>query len=103
MGFGRLIIKLTAKLLEAVNVSAANNKTIKNSKFKVIMTNCGIEKIKVIKEVREITGFGLAQAKNAVESCPFVIKSGVSEQEAKAIKKQFMAVGASVEIVQTNI
>lgn len=86
------ILKLINRILRLIIPN------INNNKFDVIMTNCGVEKIKVIYEVRKITGFGLAQAKQAVENCPFRIKSGISKKEAEAIKNTFTAVGATVEI-----
>ena len=62
------------------------------------MTEFGAEKIKVIKEVRGITGLGLAEAKAVVEAAPKAIKEGVSKEEAEAMKAQLEAVGAKVEI-----
>ena len=64
----------------------------------VVMTSFGAEKIKVIKEVRGITGLGLAEAKAKVEGIPAVIKEGVSKEDAEALKAQLEAVGATVEI-----
>ena len=62
------------------------------------MTSFGDQKIKVIKEVRGITGLGLAEAKAKVEGIPAVIKEQVSKDEAEEIKKQLEAVGAVVEL-----
>ena len=62
------------------------------------MTGFGSEKIKVIKEVRAITGLGLAEAKALVEKVPTKVKEGVSKDEAEALKKQLEAVGAEVEL-----
>ena len=73
---------------------AAEEKT----EFDVVMTSFGSEKIKVIKEVRGITGLGLAEAKGLVESAPAKIKEGVSKDEAEEIKNKLTAVGATVEI-----
>ena len=58
----------------------------------------GAEKIKVIKEVRAITGLGLAEAKALVEKVPAKIKEQVSKDDAEALKKQLEAVGAEVEL-----
>ena len=58
----------------------------------------GSEKIKVIKEVRAITGLGLAEAKALVEGVPAKIKEQVSKDDAEALKKQLEAVGAEVEL-----
>ena len=68
------------------------------TEFDVVMTAFGAEKIKVIKEVRGITGLGLAEAKGLVEGVPAKIKEGVSQADAEAIKAQLEAVGATVEI-----
>ena len=68
------------------------------TEFDVVMTAFGAEKIKVIKEVRGITGLGLAEAKGLGEGVPAKIKEGVSKEDAEAIKAQLEAVGATVEI-----
>ena len=68
------------------------------TEFDVVMTSFGAEKIKVIKEVRGITGLGLAEAKAKVEGVPAVIKEAVSKEDAEALKAQLEAVGATVEI-----
>lgn len=68
------------------------------TEFDVVMTDFGAEKIKVIKEVRAITGLGLAEAKALVEGVPAKIKEGVSKDEAEALKAQIEGVGAKVEL-----
>ena len=68
------------------------------TEFDVVMTDYGAEKIKVIKEVRAITGLGLAEAKALVEGVPAKIKEGVNKDEAAALKAQIEAAGAKVEI-----
>ena len=68
------------------------------TEFDVVMTSFGAEKIKVIKEVRGITGLGLAEAKAMVEGVPAKIKEGISKEDAEALKAQLEAVGAVVEI-----
>jgi large subunit ribosomal protein L7/L12 len=68
------------------------------TEFDVVMTDFGAEKIKVIKEVRAITGLGLAEAKALVEAVPAKIKEGVNKEEAEKLKKQIEDVGAKVEI-----
>ena len=68
------------------------------TEFDVVMTAFGAEKIKVIKEVRGITGLGLAEAKAMVEAVPAKIKEAVSKEDAEALKAQLEAVGATVEI-----
>ena len=68
------------------------------TEFDVVMTEFGAEKIKVIKEVRGITGLGLAEAKALVEGVPAKIKEAVSKEDAEALKAQLEAVGATVEL-----
>ena len=68
------------------------------TEFDVVMTSFGSEKIKVIKEVRGITGLGLADAKALVEGVPAKIKEAVSKEDAEALKAQLEAVGAKVEL-----
>ena len=68
------------------------------TEFDVVMTSFGAEKIKVIKEVRGITGLGLAEAKAMVEAIPAKIKEQVSKDEAEELKKKLEAVGATIEL-----
>ena len=68
------------------------------TEFDVILTSIGEKKINVIKEVRSITGLGLKEAKEAVESAPKAIKEGVPKEEAEEIKKKLEEAGASAEI-----
>ncbi|MDJ0920614.1 MAG: 50S ribosomal protein L7/L12 [Henriciella sp.] len=67
--------------------------------FDVVLTDAGAKKIGVIKVVREVvSGLGLKEAKELVESAPKAIKEGVSKDEAEELKKKFEEAGASVEI-----
>ena len=66
--------------------------------FDVVMTSFGAEKIKVIKEVRTITGLGLAEAKALVEGVPANIKQGVTKEEAEELSAKLSEVGATIEI-----
>jgi len=68
------------------------------TEFDVVMTSFGAEKIKVIKEVRAITGLGLAEAKALVEGVPAKIKEAVSKEEAADVKGKLEAAGAVVEV-----
>ena len=68
------------------------------TEFDVILTSIGEKKINVIKEVRGITGLGLKEAKEAVESAPKAIKEGVSKEEAEEVRKKLEEAGASVEL-----
>ncbi len=73
---------------------AAEEKT----EFDVILADVGSEKIKVIKEVRGITGLGLKEAKALVEGGPAPLKEGITKEEADEIKGKMEGVGAKVEI-----
>ncbi len=73
---------------------AAEEKT----EFNVMMTSFGANKVSVIKAVRGITGLGLKEAKDLVESAPSAIKEGVDKKEAEDMKKKLEEAGASVEI-----
>ena len=86
----------------AAPVAAATGDTAapteEKTEFDVILTSIGEKKINVIKEVRGITGLGLKEAKEAVESAPKAIKEGVSKEEAEEVKKKLEEAGASVEL-----
>ena len=66
--------------------------------FDVELTGAGDSKVKVIKVVREVTGLGLKEAKDLVDSAPKVIKEGVSKAEAEELKKKLEEVGAAVTL-----
>jgi large subunit ribosomal protein L7/L12 len=68
------------------------------TEFDVILTAHGEKKINVIKEVRAITGLGLKEAKDLVESPPKAVKEGIAKADAEKIKAQLEAAGATVEI-----
>lgn len=68
------------------------------TEFNVELTEVGAEKIKVIKVVRELTGLGLKEAKELVDSAPSLIKEGLEKGEAEAIQKQIEEVGAKVTL-----
>ena len=68
------------------------------TEFDVILKAAGASKLNVIKAVREITGLGLKEAKDLVESAPKAIKEGVSKEEAEKIAEQLKAAGAEVEV-----
>jgi large subunit ribosomal protein L7/L12 len=73
---------------------AAEEKT----EFDVVLASFGSQKVPVIKAVREITGLGLKEAKELVESAPSAVKEGVSKDEADEIVKKLEEAGASVEV-----
>ena len=66
--------------------------------FDVVLASIGDKKINVIKEVRAITGLGLKEAKDLVESAPKPVKEGVAKDEAEELKKKLEEAGASVEL-----
>ncbi len=74
--------------------AAAEEKT----EFDVILASFGANKIAVIKEVRSLTGLGLKDAKDLVESAPKAVKEGVAKEEANEVKEKLEAAGATVEV-----
>lgn len=74
--------------------AAAEEKTA----FDVVLKDAGANKINVIKEVRAVTGLGLAEAKALVEGAPKTVKEGVTKEDSEKIKKALEAAGAKVEI-----
>ena len=78
----------------AAEGAAAEEKT----EFDVVLTGFGENKVAAIKAVRSITGLGLKEAKELVESAPAPVKEGASKDEADEIKKQLEEAGATVEV-----
>ncbi len=78
----------------AAEAASAEEKT----DFDVIMNSFGANKVAVIKVVRTITGLGLKEAKDTVESAPATIKEGIPKDEAEEVKKQLEEAGATVEL-----
>ena len=76
------------------DAAAAEEKT----SFDVVLTGAGGQKIQVIKVVRAVTGLGLKEAKDLVDSAPKPVKEGVAQEEADSIKAQLEEAGASVEL-----
>ena len=74
--------------------AAAEEKT----DFDVVLTEAGAQKLQVIKVVREITGLGLKEAKDAVESAPTTLKEAIGKEDADAYKAKLEEVGAKVEL-----
>jgi large subunit ribosomal protein L7/L12 len=77
---------------------AAAEAAVEKTEFNVMMTKTGDNKINVIKVIRTITGLGLKEAKDLVESAPCAVKEGVNKQTAADLKKQLEEAGATVEI-----
>lgn len=87
-----------ARFCRACGTQLKTDSFASNPYKKVILVNCGRNKLNVIKEIRMLTGAGLAEAKNLSERTPAVLKQGISETEAQQIKNTFTAIGAVVEI-----
>ena len=79
--------------------AAAEEVEEEKTEFDVQLKDFGSKKIPVIKEVRAITGLGLKEAKEKVESAPVVIQEGIAKEEAEKTKEQLEALGAEVEII----
>ena len=82
----------------AVAGGAAAPAAEEKTEFDVVLKSFGAKKLDVIKAVREITGLGLKEAKEMVESAPKAVKEGVSKDEAETVKKALEEAGAEVEV-----
>lgn len=82
----------------AGGAAAGGEAAAEQTEFDVILADAGDKKINVIKEVRAITGLGLKEAKDMVESAPKPIKEGVEKEEAEKLKAQLEGAGAKVEL-----
>ena len=103
---------LVKKLEEDLGVSAAAaavaaapaaagggaEEAAEQTEFAVVLTGFGANKIKTIKAVREVTGLGLKEAKDFVDSAPKAIKEGVTKEEAEEIRAKLADAGAEVEV-----
>ena len=90
---------VSAAPVAAVAVGGAAAPAVEEkTEFDVVLKSAGASKLGVIKVVREITGLGLKDAKDLVESAPKAIKEGVSKDEADAVAKQLADAGAEVEV-----
>ncbi len=92
---------VTAAAPVAVAAPAAGGEAAvaeEQTEFDVHMTSFGSQKVPVIKVVREISGLGLKEAKDLVESAPANVKEGIPKDEAEEIKKKLEGVGATVEL-----
>jgi len=77
---------------------AAEEAAEEQTEFDVILADIGAKKIQVIKAIRELTGLGLKEAKELVESAPKAVKEQISKEEADDVKKRLEDAGASVEL-----
>ncbi len=105
------LVELISELEEQWGVSAAAPVAVaaavagdageaveEQTEFDVVMSSFGENKVSVIKVVRALTGLGLKEAKELVESAPSTIKEGVSKDEAEDVKKQLEEAGASADL-----
>lgn len=88
----------TARFCHACGTQLKADSFASNPYRKVVLVNCGRNNINVVREIRMLTGAGLAEAKNLSERTPAVLKEGISEAEAQQIKNTFTAIGAVIEI-----
>ena len=91
-------VSAAAPAAAAAAPAAAGEAAEAKTEFDVILSAIGEKKINVIKEVRAITGLGLKEAKEMVESAPAAVKEGASKDECEDIKKKLEEAGATVEI-----
>ena len=91
-------VSAAAGVVMAAPGAAAGAAAEEKTEFDVELTEVGSEKIKVIKVVRDVTGLGLKEAKEAVEGAPKVLKEAVSKAEAEDIQKKFEEVGAKITL-----
>ena len=82
----------------AAGGGAAPAEAEEKTSFDVVLTGAGQQKIQVIKVVRAVTGLGLKEAKDLVDSAPKPVKEGVAQDEADSVKAQLEEAGASVEL-----
>ena len=87
-------VAMAAGAAPAAGAAAA----VEQTEFDVILTGAGAEKIKVIKEIRTLTGLGLKEAKAVVDEAPKPVKEKVSKEEAENIRKVLEGAGATVQV-----
>jgi large subunit ribosomal protein L7/L12 len=91
-------VSAAAPVAVAVAADAGGEAAEEQTEFDVVLASFGEKKINVIKEVRAITGLGLKEAKDLVESAPKAVKEAVSKDEAEEIKTKLEGAGATVEL-----
>ena len=91
-------VSAAAAVAVAAAPGAAAAAVEEKTEFTVVLTAIGDKKIEVIKEVRELTGLGLKEAKDLVEGAPKPVKEGVTKDEAEKVKAQLEKAGAKVEL-----
>jgi len=96
--FGVSAAAAVAAAPAAAGEGEAAGAAAEKDEFEVVLASFGEKKVGVIKAVRAITGLGLKEAKDLVESAPTAIKEGASKDEAEELKKQLEEAGATVEL-----
>ena len=91
-------VSAAAPVAVAVAAEGGGEAAEEKTEFDVVLASFGEKKINVIKEVRAITGLGLKDAKDLVESAPKAVKEAVSKDEAEEIKTKLEGAGATVEL-----
>lgn len=91
-------VSASAPVMAVAAGAAAVEEVEEKTEFDVELTDAGADKVKVIKEVRTVTGLGLGEAKKLVESAPGMLKEAVTKETAENIKKVLEAVGAKITI-----
>ena len=91
-------VSAAAAVAAAPAAAAGGEAAAEKDEFDVMLTSFGEKKVAVIKAVRGITGLGLKEAKDMVESAPAAVKEGATKAEAEDVKKQLEEAGATVEL-----
>ena len=91
-------VSAAAGVVVAAGAAAGGAAEEEKTEFDVELTDVGPNKVKVIKVVREVTGLGLKEAKDVVDSAPKAVKTAVSKEEAEDIKAKLEAEGAKVTL-----
>jgi len=91
-------VSAAAPVVVAGGAAEGGAAAAEQSEFDVILAEAGASKLNVIKVVREITGLGLKEAKELVDTAPKSVKAGVAKEEAEAIKAKLEEAGAKVEL-----
>ncbi len=93
------VMAMPGMMPAAAGAEEAPPEVEEKTEFDVQLKDFGAQKIPVIKEVRAVTGLGLKEAKDKVESAPVVIQEGISKEEAEKTKAQLEELGATVDIL----
>jgi len=91
-------VSAAAPVMAAAGPAAAAAPVEEQTEFTVVLKAAGEKKVEVIKTVRAITGLGLKEAKDLVESAPATVKEAVNKDDAAKFKKELEAAGATVEV-----